>query len=174
MASDGGDQEHQHGGLREWLEGEPVEKQPDHGDNDERQRDRERDRRMMAGGPERCGEHDAGENDIDDEGARDLPGMQRATLGEQIEREGSTAHRDRELGGARHLAGSQRGIGQRAIGDELALGNQDHPRHGEHQHEREPEQRIDRTIGDTVLDQEQQDRRIHARTLPLKAGPSVD
>jgi hypothetical protein len=91
----------------------------------------------------------------------------------QVEREGGDAHRHRELGRARHLARGQRGIGQRAISDELALRDQDHPRHGEHQHEREPEQRIDRAIGDAVLDQEQQDRRIHFRTLPLKAGLPV-
>ena len=91
--------------------------------------------------------------------------VQRAPRGEQVEREGGRAHRDRELGGARHLARGQRGIGQRAIGDELALRDQDHARHREHQHQRQPQQRIDRAIGDAVLDR-------NSRIVEFKTGRS--
>ena len=69
----------------------------------------------------------------------------------KVEREGAGAHGERELCRARHLPGGQRGIGQRAIGDELALRDQDDAGDGEHQHQRQAEQRIDRAIGDAVL-----------------------
>ncbi len=108
-----------------------------------------------------------GSDDIDRERAADQPQMQRSAAGEQVEAERHDAHRDRQPRGARHLAGRQRGIGQRAVGDELALRNQDHAGDGEHQHQREAEQRIDRAIGNAVLHQEQHDRRVQDRTLPL-------
>ena len=58
--------------------------------------------------------------------------------------------------------------GQRAIGDELALRNQDHAGDREDQHQRQPEQGIDRAVGDAVLQQEQHDRRVQDRALPLR------
>ena len=65
-------------------------------------------------------------------------------------------------------------IPQRAIGDELALRNQDHARDGEHQHQREPEQRIDRTIGNAVLHQEQHDRRVQDSPAPPEHSAGRD
>jgi hypothetical protein len=50
------------------------------------------------------------------------------------------------------------------------LRNQDDAGDREHQHQRQPEQRIDRAVGDAVLDQEQHDRRVQDRTLPLNAS----
>jgi len=94
--------------------------------------------------------------------------MQRLAGHDQVEREGDDAHRQCQLGRARHLARGQRGIGQRAIGDEFALGDEDDAGDGEHQHERQAEQRIDGAIGDAVLQQEQHDGGVQDRTLPLE------
>ena len=99
--------------------------------------------------------------------APDQPPMQRSAADEQVEAERHHAHRHRQPRGARHLARRQRGIGQRAIGDELALRNQDHAGDREHQHQRQAEQRIDRAVGNAVLHQEQHDRRVQDRALPL-------
>ena len=119
----------------------------------------------------RQAEHNGRQNDIDDEGAPGHRPVQRAPRRVEIEGEGGDPHRESELGRARHLPGHQRGVGQRAIGDEFALRNQDHARHREHQHQREPQQGIDRAVGDAVLDQEQHDRRVQGRTLPPLTGP---
>src|SRR5438034_830474 len=59
----------------------------------------------------------------------------------------------------------------RAIGDEFALRDQDDAGDREHQHQRQAEQRIDRAIGDAVLDQEQHDRRVQDRALPSRVEP---
>ncbi|MGY3404405.1 hypothetical protein ACVWZV_000518 [Bradyrhizobium sp. GM5.1] len=114
----------------------------------------------------------AGQHDIGDDAAQDQASVQRLARGEQVEREGANAQGEREFRRTRHLARGQRGIGQRAIGDEFALGNEDDAGDGEHQHQRQAEQRIDRAIGDAVLQQEQHDGGIQDRTLPLKdSGP---
>ena len=180
MAADGGDQEHQHGGMRDRLEREAVEEQSDRSDDGERQRDVDCDRRMAAAEPHGQCQHDRGQHNVDREGADDQACVQRAPRHKQVKGERRDAHDDRELGGARHLPRRQRGIGQRAIGDELALRNQDHARHREHQHQRQPEQRVDRAVGDAVLDQEQHDRGVQERTLPpdiasrrRRAGPPI-
>ena len=56
----------------------------------------------------------------------------------------------------------QRHQRQRAVRNELTLRDEDHTRHGEREHQREREQRIDRTVGDAVLCQQQRDVEIHA------------
>ena len=172
MAADRGDQQHQHRGVRQRLEHDAIEEQPDRGHDQKRQRDRDGDRRMAAGEPGGEGEDQRGQDDIDREGAADAFQMQRFAVHEQIEAERHDPHRHRQPGGAWHLARRQRGIGQRAIGDELALRNQDHAGDGEHQHQRQPEQRIDRAVGNAVLHQEQHDRRVQDRTLPLTPRPA--
>jgi hypothetical protein len=96
--------------------------------------------------------------------------MQRPAAGEQVEAKRHDPHRHRQPGGARHLARRERGIGQRTVGDEFALRNQDDAGNGEYQHQRKAEQRIDRAVGNAVLDQEQHDRRVHGRALPC-IGP---
>ena len=71
---------------------------------------------------------------------------------------------------ARHAAGGERGVSERAIGDEFALRDQDHPGDGKYQYQRQPKQGIDRAVGNAVLQQEQQDRCVQDRTLPLCDG----
>ena len=161
MAADGCDQQHQHRGVGERLERDAVEEQPDRRDDQQRQRDVDRDRGRGAGEPVGQGQDGGRQRDVEGEAsAQTLLEPQRSPRVEQIEREGDHAHRDGEPRGARHLAGRQHGIAERAEGDELALRNQDDAGDGKHQHQRKPEQRIDRAIGDAVLQQEQHDRRI--------------
>ena len=107
------------------------------------------------------------QDDVEGKGARDPREPQRSPCVEQVEGKGHHAHRHRQPRGARHLAGRQHGVAQRAVGDEFALRNQDDAGYGEHQHQREPEQRIDRAVGDAVLQKEQHDRRIQDLALPL-------
>ena len=168
MAADRSDQQHQHRGVRDRLKRDAVEKQADRGDDQQRQRDVDGDAALAAGEPRGQAEDTAGSTMLTAERARDQPAVQRLAADKNIEAKRNHAHRHREPRGAGKLARRQRGIGQRAIGDELALRNQDHPRDGEHQHQRQAEQRIDRAIGDAVLHQEQHDRRVQGRTLPLK------
>ena len=100
------------------------------------------------------------QHDVEGKGAQDPLEPQRSPRVEQVEGKGDHAHRHREPRGARHLAGRQHGVAQRAIGDEFALRDQDDAGDGKHQHQRKPEQRIDRAIGNAVLQQEQHDRRV--------------
>ena len=79
----------------------------------------------------------------------------------QLEQERRRAEYQQQAHGGGRAAAAQHRIGKRAIGDELALGNEDDPRHGEQQHEREAEQRIDRAVGQAVLKQECEYRRVH-------------
>ena len=78
---------------------------------------------------------------------------------------------DAEPDGARHLAGRQQRIGERAEGDELALRYEDDARDREDQHQRQAKQRVDRTVGDPVLKQKQKDRRIQDRRSPSRVEP---
>ena len=122
---------------------------------------------LLAGEPPGQGQDRHRQHDVDRERTSDQPEVQRPAADEQIEAKRHHAHRHRQPRGARHLAGRQRGVGQRAVGDELALRNQDHAGDGEHQHQRKAEQRIDRAVGNAVLHQEQHDRRVQDRALPL-------
>ena len=168
MAADRGDQQHQHGGVRDRLEGDAVEIQADRGDDRERQRDIDGDASLMARQRQRCAPDRQRQRDVDGEAAQHAGGMQRFAGGEEVEAERHHAHRDRQPDRARHLAGRQAGIGQRAKGDELALRDQDHPRHREHQHQRQAEQRVNRAVGYAVLQQEQQNGRVQGRSLPTR------
>jgi len=96
----------------------------------------------------------------------------RTPCGIEVEAEGYHAHRQRQPRRARHLTGRQHGVAQRAEGNEFALRDQDHARDGKHQHQCQPEQRIDRAIGDAVLQQEQHDRRIQDLALPSASDPA--
>ena len=98
--------------------------------------------------------------------ARDLGRLQHAAARDQLEHEGGDAEGERHIGRTRHAAGFQQGEGQAAIGDELALRHEDHPRDGKDQHKREAEQGIDGAIGDTVLHEEQDDGQIHGVAPP--------
>ncbi|MHC2821187.1 hypothetical protein ACVMBY_004747 [Bradyrhizobium huanghuaihaiense] len=164
------DQQHQHGGVRQRLEGDAIEIDADHCHDHQRQRDADRHRRLLRGEVDGQRQHDGRQHDVGDEAADDQPPMQRLARHEQVEGEGADAQRERKLRRARHLARGQRGVGQRAIGDEFALGNEDDAGDGEHQHQRQTEQRVDCAIGDAVLHQEQHDGGVQDRTLPLKIG----
>ncbi len=172
MAADRGDQQHQHRGVRDRLKRDAIEEQSDRRDDQQRQRDVDRNRGLGAGQPVGQGQDRHRQDDVERGRARDQPWAQRPPCGKQVEAEGDDAHRHRQPRRARHLAGRQHGVAQRAIGDEFALRDQDHARDGKHQHQRKPEQRIDRAIGDAVLQQEQHDRRIQDLALPLASGRS--
>ena len=170
MAADRSDQEHQHRGMGKRLKRDAIEKQSDRRHDQKRQRNIDGDRGVAAGEPVGQGEDDRGQADIDRERSPDEPGMQRSAAGEQVEAKCHDPHRQRQPDGARHLACRERGIGQRAVGDKFALRNQDYAGNGEDQHQRKAEQRIDRAVGNAVLDQEQHDRRVQGRALPY-IGP---
>jgi len=62
---------------------------------------------------------------------------------------------------ARHLAELQHRDRERAVGDELALRDEDDPGDREHQDEREREQPVDGAVGDAVEHQDAGDRSVH-------------
>ncbi len=78
------------------------------------------------------------------------------------------AHAEREQGGARHLAGGERRVGQRTESDEFTLRDQDDAGHREDEDERETEQRIDRAARYSVLQQEQKNRAV--QDIPQASG----
>ncbi len=157
--------------MRQRLEGEAIQEDADQGDDHQRQCDIDQHGRMAGDQHGGHGEHDSGQDDIGCNSAQHEAQVQRAPRREQVEAERRNPHDEGELGRARHLAGAERGIGQRAIGDELALRDQDHARHGEHQHQRQPQEGVDRAVGDAVLNQEQHDRGVQVLTLPLRGRP---
>ena len=167
MAADGGNQEHQHRRMRERLKRDAIEEHPDRRDDGKRQRDVDGDAGVVGCRPHRQRQHDCRQHDIDREGAGNEPKAERPAGRNQVEQERHCAHRQRKPRRARHLARRQRCVGERAVGHEFALRNQDHAGHREHQHQRKAEQRIDRAIGDAVLDQEQHDRHIQDLSAPL-------
>jgi hypothetical protein len=83
--------------------------------------------------------------------------------------DGAGKRRD-EAEGRGHVARLQRRHRQRAEADELALRNEDHPRDGEHEHQRECQQRVHRAIDDAVLPQQQGDLKVHADSGSARAA----
>src|SRR5208337_4246021 len=63
--------------------------------------------------------------------------------------------------------------GQRAPGDELALGHEDDPRHGEHEDERDAEQRVDRAVHHPVLGEKEEDGRAHGVPSSGRQSPAT-
>jgi hypothetical protein len=80
---------------------------------------------------------------------------------------------EQQVHGARDLAVDHEGQGERTERHEFALRDEDHPRDDEHQDQRQAQQRIDGAIEHAVLQQYQNDRRIHplhttARRVPIR------
>ena len=61
----------------------------------------------------------------------------------------------------------QRGERQRAIGDEFTRRHEDDPGDGEHEYQRQRQQRVNRTVGHAILRKQQRDREIH-RWMPVR------
>jgi hypothetical protein len=75
----------------------------------------------------------------------------------QVEQEHPGAHGQQQPDGGRQLAGLHDGDGQRAVGDQFALGNEDHAGDRKDQHQADGQQRVDGARGDAVLRQDQGD-----------------
>jgi len=71
----------------------------------------------------------------------------------------------------RHLVGLQRSEGQRPVGDELALRDENDAGDGEDQHQGQRQQRIDGAAGDAILTEEKEDLQIHK--LPESAASNA-
>jgi hypothetical protein len=89
-----------------------------------------------------------------------------AHVGDAVEHGRRGAQRQQQPDAARHRAELQHRQRQRAVGDELALRDEDDARDGEHEHERQREQRIDCTVGRTVEGEDAGNREVHGQCRP--------
>ena len=146
------DQQHQHARVGERLVGDPVQQRPERGHGGERQQHLHRQRQRARRRPpdergDRAAEHRATARAAAAAGA-----IRRArTVATRLDDGGDDRHADQQPDRAGRLAELQARERQRAVGDELARRDQDDARDGEHQHQRERQQRVDRAVGDAVL-----------------------
>ena len=170
MSADRGDQQRQHRRLGHRLIGNAIKIRPERRDDDQRQNDVHRDA-IRARGNKVCQRKDRQrQQKIERDGADERPKAERPPHRPQVEHERDRAHQNGEPDGARHLAGREQCIGERAKGDELTLRNEDNAGDREDQHEGKAQQRVDRPVGDPVLKQKKKDRGIQSRPLPVALG----
>jgi hypothetical protein len=164
MHAHGDDQQHQRGGAGQGLECHAVDERAVRRDDGQREQRLDRDGQPVRRGPQR----DQRDRDGHDQrrgrrtqgarhGAAAAPGLHAVHRGGHGRQDQQQPHR------ARHLAGLQDGERQRAVRDELALRNEDDARDREHQHRRQPEQRVDGAVGEAVEQQDAGDREVHAK-----------
>ena len=170
MHADGGDEQDQHARVGERLEGEPVDERPHR--HDQRQGDERVDRHAGLHRRERGGEREQGDGRDDVAGGdQGEPARLEAAAGAQdLDHRRGDAEADKQLRRAGERAVLQRRHGQGAPGDELALGDENHPRDREHQHQRHAEQRIDRAVHHAVLGEEEENHRAHGRPSSSPSG----
>ena len=80
----------------------------------------------------------------------------------QVDRGRGKTQPDQQPNHRAGLARLHRRHGQRAVGDEFPLGNQQHPCHGKHQHDGQRQQCVNCAVGDAILAQECSDLEVHA------------
>ncbi len=151
------------------LIGDAVKIKPDRGDDHDRQQEVDGDAVLLPGQRQRHTIDRDRQQDVQRELAHDFPGIECIAACDDVEAKRDDAHAERERRSARHLAGGERCVGQRAEGDEFALRDQDDARHREHKNEREAEQRIDRAACYSVLQQEQKNCTV--QDIPLTTFP---
>ena len=157
MCAHGRDEQHQDGSFRERLEGDAIEIGA-HGrhDRDRQERLRQRSQLQRRQPPCERNDHERGQHIEKGEAPREL---QRKALAVAPDLDGQRQCRkhDQQPRRAWQLAEVEHGQRQRAVGDEFALRHQDDARDREHQHQRKRKQRVDRTVGDAVLQQKEED-----------------
>ena len=160
MRAHGRDEQHQDGGFRERLKGDAI-KVGAHGrhDGDGQQRLRQRPQLQRRQPPRERNDHERRQHVEQGEAACQLEGKTLAA-GPDLHRQRQGRKYHEQAGGAWHLAQVEHGQRQRPVGDELALRHQDDARHREHQHQRKRQQRVDRAVGDAVLQEEEEDRGV--------------
>jgi hypothetical protein len=77
----------------------------------------------------------------------------------------SQAGAQQQPGRSWQLAQLQAGECKRAVGHKFALRDKYHPRHREYQHQGQGQQRVDRAIGQAVLDQKKGDLGVQVCSL---------
>ena len=90
--------------MRQRLKNDAIEKHPDGRVDQKRQRNVDRNRRMTAGQPRGEDENQRWDDDVDQQGPGHQTQMECLAAGEQIQGERNYAQRERQQGGARHLA----------------------------------------------------------------------
>ena len=161
------DQQHQHRGLCQRLEGDAVEVWP------ERRHDGDGQQRLWQGAqsqgrqpPRQRGDGNRRQDICQREAGSDL-GREAPALAPGLERQREARQHDEQSHRPRHAAHVQHGEREGAEGDELSLRHQDDARDSEDQNERQRQQRIDGAVGHAVLDEKEQDGGVQARALRI-------
>ena len=160
----GDDQQYQGGGFGDGLEHQAVEQGAQGHDDAQGEQDLQgqgegrQGFRLQAG--DQAQQHQ-GQAQVAEDDARQA--LQVATLEGQaaVDQDHGDAEDDGQPHRARQLAGLDGGQGEGAVGDEFALGQEDHPGDGEHQHQGQGQQGVDGAVGEAVLAQEQKNLQIH-------------
>ncbi|MDT4849431.1 hypothetical protein D3C72_1284310 [compost metagenome] len=161
MHGDGDDQQHQGAGRGQWLEYQAVELRTQRHHQGQGEQRLQRHGQLGQGQAAHQADQGQGIGELGDYPFREAETA--AGAGGVIEVHGAVGQGQGEQqpdqGGG--LAGLQGGHGQRAVGDELALGDQQDARDGEDQQDRQRQQRVDRAVGDAVLAEQQGYLEIH-------------
>ncbi len=142
------DEKHEHACLRERLEGEAIEQ------GGEGRHDQHGEGRFGEGAElerrERAGEQDGGAWQHQGLGG-EAEQCAASPLLEQPGDERGSAQPEQQPGAARQLALVECAERESAVGHDLAGRDEDDARDGEHEHEGERQQRVDRAVDDAVL-----------------------
>ena len=161
MNAKGCDQEHENGCLREWREHEPVDDKTERDENRRSQCDLDEQTKLKRSEKLRRGDQDQGEREIGCSDASQQAGCQCAACTDAVEQTGSRRQPDQQPCDRRKFTALKRRQGEDAERDKVALRNPDDAGDRENQNEGDANQRINGTIHQSVLDDEQQDRQIH-------------
>src|ERR1700682_4291699 len=174
MNSDGNDEQNQHRCLGQRLVCDPIKQRAQRGDDDKRQHDLNRKRkRQRCGGVDHTGNRQR-KDQIESKPSRQPPPGALSRRRVALHRSRNQREADKQPDGSRRLAELQSGKRERAVGDELAGGAENHPRNGESQHQSQRQQRVDRTVGHSVLRQQRGDGECHGEECPIARRTTPD
>ena len=169
--ADRDDQEDEHGRVGEPLVGEAIDERPEQRDDGERERALREQVQLERRRPPGQRRDDDRRRQRAHEAANDRRRGQAAPdrVGE-VEQRRQRRQPEQQPDRPRHLAELQQRERQRAVGDELALRDEDDPRDREHEHRRQRQQRVDGAVGDAVEEQDAGGGEVHVRGRSTPRG----
>ena len=153
------DQQRQHRGARDRGVGDAVEMRAERGHDRDGEHAEQRGPGMARDEDQRePGQHRRGPEPAEQEHERRAP--HRAGP-DDVPSRADQRERIEQPQRAGHVAGKQEGEGERAIGDEIALRDEDDAGDREDQQQPEREKQVDRARGQPVLQKQEEDLRVH-------------
>ena len=162
------DEQYQHRGTGQWLVGDAVNHRT-HRHDEQQGNNHLQPERQFGGrqGEERRGRKQR-QTDIQDEQGGQFAEATVADILNAIHQGDGRTQCEQQPDCAGHLAGLQAGEGQRPVGNEFPLRNENDAGDGEDQHQGKGEKGVDGTVGDAVLAEQKKNLEVHAEPASVK------